>query len=602
MRQWLTVELLFGTLLVTTFTSVGLVALWAATSPRHWFIRTAAAFAVLSPLLFVPAYGPFITFVLCTVLVAVGITVYRMRRRRFNRQTTAAVSSEAQLRPSWQFSVKSALAICTCVAVSSAIVARIPWQTWLDITIPITALSIVVVTLAVAWIVNGTGTLRERAMSAIAMFVVLAACIVKAIEYPDAKLPFNPHAMFGYFSVEQNHIALALMIVALSFAALLITLRMTRSAGFGGLPSAANGKRLKAAGLALIAWMLFIFAPPTLALFALLKPLPVVDTALPIPNGYDELVNIGKRFEKSTIMKELAPDVVDNSKVDAAVPIYAADFTALRRALSMPFRIPVIYDQLADIDTDAMESLRHLSRVLSAKADASMRAGDIDESLNCQCDELRLARSIKHSGLLVHFLLATAIEGSATEGIYRMIPTMKRNHFETSIRYLVDDDEQRERFEKIRERELVWMVKTNGWPNHLGYLLDNLANQGTINYSDKILCRREQTVNRLLQVEMALRAYRSEHDKLPAKLENLVPDYLAHLPDDPFALTSQPLHYSVSNSKVKLWSVGPDGKDDDGTPVPKNEFGGNELNGNGDVILEKYFARDELTNDEKPGQ
>ena len=61
MRDWLTIELVLATLLVTSFTCVGLLALWAATSPQHWFVRTAIVLGVLSPLLFRPMYEPFLT-------------------------------------------------------------------------------------------------------------------------------------------------------------------------------------------------------------------------------------------------------------------------------------------------------------------------------------------------------------------------------------------------------------------------------------------------------------------------------------------------------------------------------------------------------------
>ncbi|MEX2316063.1 MAG: hypothetical protein WD669_02855 [Pirellulales bacterium] len=39
MRDWLTIELVLGVLLVTSFTCVGLLSLWAATSLRHWFAQ-----------------------------------------------------------------------------------------------------------------------------------------------------------------------------------------------------------------------------------------------------------------------------------------------------------------------------------------------------------------------------------------------------------------------------------------------------------------------------------------------------------------------------------------------------------------------------------
>jgi hypothetical protein len=73
MRDWLTIELVLGALLVTSFTCVGLVALWAATAPRHWFLRTAVVLAVLSPLLAVPAYEPFLVFAIQACVIVAGV-------------------------------------------------------------------------------------------------------------------------------------------------------------------------------------------------------------------------------------------------------------------------------------------------------------------------------------------------------------------------------------------------------------------------------------------------------------------------------------------------------------------------------------------------
>jgi hypothetical protein len=75
-----------------------------------------------------------------------------------------------------------------------------------------------------------------------------------------------------------------------------------------------------------------------------------------------------------------------------------------------------------------------------------------------------------------------------------------------------------------------------------------------------------ETQNALLIVTLALRAYHVQHGAYPATLNALVPQYLAHVPDDPFAL-SGPLHYKITSNTYVLYSVGPDGKDDGGKPI-----------------------------------
>ncbi|HLV80775.1 MAG TPA: hypothetical protein VKT32_10855 [Chthonomonadaceae bacterium] len=77
---------------------------------------------------------------------------------------------------------------------------------------------------------------------------------------------------------------------------------------------------------------------------------------------------------------------------------------------------------------------------------------------------------------------------------------------------------------------------------------------------------RSETQNALLLTALALRAYDAEHGDYPQSLSQLVPGYLARVPDDPFALHA-PLRYRRAGTKYLLYSLGPDGKDDGGKPI-----------------------------------
>jgi hypothetical protein len=70
---------------------------------------------------------------------------------------------------------------------------------------------------------------------------------------------------------------------------------------------------------------------------------------------------------------------------------------------------------------------------------------------------------------------------------------------------------------------------------------------------------------------IAAELYRRKHGKWPAKLDELVPEFLPVVPTDPF--TNRPLVMKASEASFKVYSLGPDGMDN----------GGN------------------LTNDQKPG-
>ena len=72
---------------------------------------------------------------------------------------------------------------------------------------------------------------------------------------------------------------------------------------------------------------------------------------------------------------------------------------------------------------------------------------------------------------------------------------------------------------------------------------------------------------------LALRAYKLCHQQYPATLQKLVPNYLRKVPIDPFdGMTS--LRYRLDGEKYRLWSIGPDGINNNGRPVEnKNQTG-----------------------------
>ncbi len=74
------------------------------------------------------------------------------------------------------------------------------------------------------------------------------------------------------------------------------------------------------------------------------------------------------------------------------------------------------------------------------------------------------------------------------------------------------------------------------------------------------------TQNALLVTTLALQAYHQDYKAYPTTLDALMPGYLKAMPTDPFAL-SGPLQYKPTGTKYRLYSVGPDGKDDSGKPI-----------------------------------
>ena len=83
------------------------------------------------------------------------------------------------------------------------------------------------------------------------------------------------------------------------------------------------------------------------------------------------------------------------------------------------------------------------------------------------------------------------------------------------------------------------------------------------------------TLNRLLETQLALRAYKCDHGAYPNSLSELAPAYLTRVPEDPFS-NHAPLIYRRDGKRYTLYSIGFDAKDDGGKPISFSDLKGDE--------------------------
>ena len=72
--------------------------------------------------------------------------------------------------------------------------------------------------------------------------------------------------------------------------------------------------------------------------------------------------------------------------------------------------------------------------------------------------------------------------------------------------------------------------------------------------------------DRVLLLQLALRAHQLERGAPPPNLQALVPAYLKAVPADPFG-AGEPLRYRTDGASYTLWSIGSDGVDDGGKAI-----------------------------------
>ena len=167
-------------------------------------------------------------------------------------------------KPRWQFSVRSALALCTCVAVLTSVVAKVPNATWIWWQIiGLSATTGAVVTLLAAWIANGKSILSLRITAAIA-FTGAVYCIAKLNDQGFAvRYRMIGDALSSFFSISEGQSKLLGIVTVTTLIGIAVTIRLATS----------NGSI--ATRLIFAAWCLLVATPPIAALRVLLQPLPI---------------------------------------------------------------------------------------------------------------------------------------------------------------------------------------------------------------------------------------------------------------------------------------------------------------------------------------
>ena len=104
--------------------------------------------------------------------------------------------------------------------------------------------------------------------------------------------------------------------------------------------------------------------------------------------------------------------------------------------------------------------------------------------------------------------------------------------------------------------------------------LDPISAQFIPGYYLRFNVAHEKTQFDLLLLRLTLQAYKAEKGVYPSNLNALAPAYLRQIPTDDFA-GGQPYNYKSSGQTYRLWSIGPDTKNDGGKAIgfPKPTVG-----------------------------
>jgi hypothetical protein len=115
----------------------------------------------------------------------------------------------------------------------------------------------------------------------------------------------------------------------------------------------------------------------------------------------------------------------------------------------------------------------------------------------------------------------------------------------------------------IAGADATWPQRAIALPSDLDPRVVKLMN---ILQKSRFFHARNQAQARLTLARLAIHAFRKDTGVYPQSLQELAPKYLPQVPRDPFG-SGETLRYKRDDKRYKLWSIGPDVRDDNGVPA-----------------------------------
>ncbi len=556
-------------LLFSSLVCVGLLAVWAATSPRHWFLRTGAFTAALALLLLIPAYEPLVVFALQGTVIAAGVQGACSWRRR--------KEPESRHPSPTRYSLATLLLLTVFVAIAAAVFSRLPeqgfvaWQCTM-----LTGVVSGIATLLGLWMVYGQ---RMRWWQRVVLGLVLSLGISLPLVWDDWLL-----SGFGFYDESATLWIPIIVCVTVSLSVLLWL--MEGLANGNSAWSRSRWKRSLAIAALLLAAIALVRSPAEVY-YQLMTPLPIPQDVMPNPNGWDDLVAAGAiaanwKFSNTSYYHDTAP----LKELTAAVNEMKPAYERVQIGLAKDVQKPIDYSVNADIDLDRLMNLRTLARTLAGRGWLAKSENRFTDAASSYLNAIQLGYATRRGGLIVDAMAGIGGAGSGRRGLFDLRSQLSEAECLKLIPALVELESQCGSSEDFNYRDRVWVQHAYGWQGHLWLILD-YDDLWSAEHAYETAFDRERAEMRLLRLELAIQAWRQTVGSLPKSLSDLVPKMIDEIPVDPFDPDGGLLQYRRAGDGYVLYSVGPNGIDDGGIAPDEENLGGFET---GDLRLDIKYA------------
>jgi hypothetical protein len=185
-----------------------------------------------------------------------------------------------------------------------------------------------------------------------------------------------------------------------------------------------------------------------------------------------------------------------------------------------------------------------------------------------------------HGGTILDAQIGTASQMTGLEELRKLLPQLDAAACRGLAARLTELDKRQETFEQIADREVIYFKKYRPWGERwaLSQVPEMFEESRRVSAAS---FNRGLANLRLFRCHLALREYWLAREGYPENLSELAPEVLADLPPDPFS--GRDFIYRRLPVGYQLYSVGPDGVDDGGRPVPP---GVSPASARGDTMLD----------------
>jgi hypothetical protein len=284
--------------------------------------------------------------------------------------------------------------------------------------------------------------------------------------------------------------------------------------------------------------VLFIFGFPFMVLFGFLASQIVAPLApiqpLPNPNGYDDFVKAAEMVSTNSWNYDSAT----LEQLRETTETNAAALALARAGLSNGCRVPLQFTLKASDNLQQLIGFRTLALAFAAEGKLAELENHPANAAQSYLDTIHLGNESARGGRLVEAMIGTAIESSGTSHLTNLVDRLDAKSCRETAATLEILDAQRQTWDEIMQQENDWSRRTFPGVKYEYVRLIEHKSLRAVHAAAERTFKQQQVRTRQLIIALAARAYELDKGKPPASLDDLVPDYLKTIPQDPLTDTN----------------------------------------------------------------